>query len=246
MKITKLEYTHRDLQALPAAHVSAFLSVGHFLNEANLLRKLILVSNLDETGNEAEEKARLILSLTLANSLAVKIHAGWMNIRKIARNHEFSSVFTQPEIKECYDRLTPLLAKNSLLHRFRNTHGAHYPATLSLAQLPNIADADVALYRTVYDGDTLSLISALCAAGSLVDVSGDKTVQEALQSVIAAVVHAADIYCSLLLQILSALVRHVIKAPSRQSIIANDDACSLSDVRLRFFCDPPVLNGTAA
>ena len=92
---------------------------------------------------------------------------------------------------------------------------------------------------TTYDGDTLSLISILSAAGSLVHISGaQKTVQEALGSVIDAMVSAFQIYCTLLLELLFYLVKHDIRAPGKQTVIANDDACELSDIKLRFFCDP--------
>jgi hypothetical protein len=75
MNITRLSYTRKDLDALPEPHISTFLLVGHFLNEANWLRKLISISVLDQSGNEPEEKA---LTLMLTNLSAGKIHAGWM------------------------------------------------------------------------------------------------------------------------------------------------------------------------
>jgi hypothetical protein len=239
MNITRLSYARKDLDALPELHISTFLLVGHFLNEANWLRKLISVSVLDQSGIEPEEKARLALTLMLTNLSAGKIHAGWMRIRAFAEEPTLAAAFEKERIKDLYARLAPLLAEGSLIHKFRNRQGSHYPTSLSLAQLPNIADEDVALFTTTYDGDMLSLISTLSAAGNLVHVSGDQTVQEALGSVIDAMVNAFDIYCTLLLEILFSLVKHDIRAPSKQTVIPNSDACELSDIRLRFFCDPP-------
>jgi hypothetical protein len=239
MNITRLSYARKDLDALPELHISTFLLVGHFLNEANWLRKLISISVLDQSGNEPEEKARLALTLMLTNLSAGKIHAGWMRVRTFAEEPTLAGAFDSERIKDLYARLAPLLAEGSLIHKFRNRQGSHYPTVLSLAQLPNIAEEDVALFTTTYDGDMLSLISTLSAAGNLVHVSGDQTVQAALGSVIDAVVNAFDIYCTLLLEILFSLVKRDIRAPSKQTVIANDDACELSDIRLRFFCDPP-------
>jgi hypothetical protein len=239
MNITRLSYTHRDLVTLSELHVSTLLLVGHFLNEANWLRKLILMATMDQSGSEPEEKARLALTLMLANVSAGKIHAGWMRIMSFEKEPTLAALFAKDKVKDLYARLAPLLAEGSLLHKFRNRQGSHYPTSLSLAQLPNIADDDVALFATPYDGDTLSLMSTLCAAGSLVHISGDQTVDEALGSVIDAVVKAFDIYCTLLLEILFSLLKNDIRAPGKQTVIANDGACKLSDIRLRFFCDPP-------
>jgi hypothetical protein len=239
MNITRLSYSQKDLETVPEMHVSTLLLIGHFLNEANWLRKLILISTMDESGNEPEEKARLALTLMLANLSAGKIHAGWMRVKAIAEEPTLATVFDKDKVRDLYARLAPLLAEGSLIHKFRNRQGSHYPTSLSLAQLPDIADDDVALFATPYDGDVLSLISTLCAAGSLVHISGDQTVQEALASVIDAVVKAFDIYCTLLLELLFSLVKNDIRAPGKQTTISNDGACKLSDIRLRFFCDPP-------
>jgi hypothetical protein len=64
-------------------------------------------------------------------------------------------------------------------------------------------------------------------------------VAAALETVIKALVAAFEIYCSLLLAILFALVKNDIVAASKQDVIAIGDAIELSDIRLRFFCDPP-------
>lgn len=239
MNVTRLSYSYRDLEKLPEAHVSALLSVGHFLNEANWLRKLILIATMDDSGPEPEEKARLALTLMLANVSASKIHGGWMRVRAMAKEPTLVPLFAQKNVKEQFDRLEPLLVEGSLLHNFRNRQGSHYPASLSLAQLPNIADQDVALFATPFDGDTLSLISTLCAAGNLVHVTSDETVAEALETVIKALVETFEVHCSLLLAILFALVKNNIRATGKQDVIALGDACELSDIRLRFFCNPP-------
>lgn len=239
MNVTRRTYSPKDIENLPEIHVSTFLLVGHFLNEANWLRKLILIASMDESGPEPEEKARLALTLMLANVSASKIHGGWMRVRAMAKEPTLVPLFAQKDVSEPFDRLVPLLAEGSLLHKFRNRQGSHYPASLSLAQPPNIASNDVALFATPFDGDTLSLISTLCAAGSLIDVSGDQTVSAALETVIKALVEAFEIYGSLLLAMLFALVKNDIRAAGKQDIVGVGDACELSDIRLRFFCNPP-------
>jgi hypothetical protein len=147
-------------------------------------------------------------------------------------------VFERDGIRDLYGRLAPLLAKGSLIYEIRNRHGSHCPNSLSLAQLPGIAPEDLALFATRYDGNTFALISTLCAAGSLVHVSHDQTVQEALGSVIDKLVSAFDAYCALLIAILFSLIKCDIKAHSRQTVISNDGACTLADIQLRFFCSP--------
>jgi hypothetical protein len=131
MNVTRLSYSPKDLEKLPETHVSVLLLVGHFLNEANWLGKLILIATMDESGPEPEEKARLALTLMLANVSASKIHGGWMRVRGFAQGPTLAPVFPLESVKEQFDRLEPLLVEGSLLHKFRNRQGSHYPASLS-------------------------------------------------------------------------------------------------------------------
>jgi hypothetical protein len=239
MDINKLCFSPPDLANLPKKHVSAFLLVGHCVNEANWLRKLILVSTLDETGHEAECNARLTLSLMLANIIAGKMHAGWMKLRAMAGDVDFKRIFDQPKINSLFAELQPLLAQESLIHRFRNSHASHYSMSMALSDLPHIAEGDVAIYGTRYDGDALSLISTLCSAGSLIRTSGDHTVADALQTLLNAVVKALDIYCTLLLEVFGYLINNYVNVPRKQVVIGNDGAVTLRDTQLRFFCVPP-------
>lgn len=239
MDINKLCFSYEALESLPKKHVSAFLLIGHFVNEANWLRKLILISTLDQTGSEAEGNARLTLSLMLANIIAGKMHSGWMKLRAMAVDVEFKPIFDRPKIGALYTNLESVLAKHSLIHKFRNTHASHYSMAMTLSDLPNIAVEDVAIYGTRYDGDALSLISALCAAGSLVSTSGENTVSDALETVLNAVVKGVDDYCTLLLEIFGYLINHYIKIPKTPIVVRNDGAVTLKETRLRFFCVPP-------
>jgi hypothetical protein len=78
MDISKISYSAAQLEGMGPQNLSAALLLGLFLNEVNWLQKLLLITTMDESGNEAEHQARLSLSLMLSKLLATKMHAGWM------------------------------------------------------------------------------------------------------------------------------------------------------------------------
>lgn len=236
MQIHKFTYPNSVLDALPKEQLSAFLLLGLFLNEANWLQKLLLISTLDETGNEAEKQARLALSLMLSKLLAAKIHEGWNRIRC---NPLKDALPSNDKTQQIRSQLEQRLAKDSVIHKVRAQHAFHYPNTLSLNGLPAISQSDVALFMTHHSGDTLSLISELSAAAGLMAIGNASTVAEALDGVLKEVVAVAGIYCEYLSETLANFVGEVIQSSAAADVIDNDDAPTLDLVRLRFFAAPP-------
>lgn len=147
-QIHKFSFPVSALEVLPKEQLSTFLLLGLFLNEANWLQKLLLVSTLDRSGNEAEEKARLALSLMLSKGLAAKIHQGWCRMQGNPMRATLIALPLSTQADQLHQELAPMLAKGSIIHSVRNCHAFHYPTRLSLDGLPGIAQADVAIYAT--------------------------------------------------------------------------------------------------
>jgi hypothetical protein len=239
MDIYKFSFSPGALSALPQHQLSAFLLLGLFLNEANWLQKIILVSTLDQTGNEAEDKARLALSLMMAKVLAAKIHEGWNRLRTDPLKTTLSSLPDSTRLDELRAQLEQRLAKNSLIHQVRLGHAAHYPTSLSLEGLPGIAQGDVALYMTEHAGDVLSLISELSAVAKMRPIGQSANVGEALGNIIDELVAVCGDYCEYLARAQRNLVTHAIADRPAQEVICNADAPPLDSIHLRFFASPP-------
>jgi len=239
MDIHKFSFPSAVLTALPKDQLSAFLLLGLFLNEANWLQKILLVSTLDQTGHEAEEKARLALSLMTAKLLAAKIHEGWNRLSHDPLKATLDNLPQSPRIKELRDLLAQQLAKNSLMHQVRLGHAAHYPTALSLDGLPHLTQSEAALYMTEHAGDVFSLISELSAVAEMKAIGRSEDIGVALGNIIDELVEVAGNYCEFLAAMLTGCFTHAISSKPAQEIISNSDAPPLDEIRLRFFAQPP-------
>ena len=239
MQIHKVTYPVSALQAMPPAQRSAFLLLGHFLNEANWLQKLILYSTLDESGHEAERQARLALSLMVSKVFAAKIHEGWVRLTTGELGATVAELTLSPDVERIRADLKEHLRPDSILHKIRRDLAFHYPTSLSLDGLPGISDGDAALYMSAHAGDTISLIGELSAAAELNAVVGSDHLGESLGAVLDEVVKVSALYSDFLHASLVALTDLSLKGAPTHEIIGNEDAMPLEDVRLRFFVTPP-------
>ena len=191
MDIHKFSFPTAALHALPKEQLSAFLFLGLFLNEANWLQKILLVATLDQTGHEAEERARLALSLMTAKLLAAKIHEGWNRLSHDPLKTTLSAFPASARAEELRELLGQQLAKNSLMHQVRLSHAAHYPTSLSLDGLPHLTQSESALYMTEHAGDVFSLISELSAVAEMKAIGQSDDVSIALGAIIDELVEVA-------------------------------------------------------
>ena len=239
MQIHKLSYPSSVLAALPRERLSAFLLLGHFLNETNWLQKLLVVAAQDETGHAAEVHARMALSLMLTKVFAAKIHEGWNRMSSGALKATLDTLTLSPRTQERRQQLAERLRAESIVHKVRKLQAFHYPTSLSLDGLPGVAQGDVALYLTQHAGDTLSLISELSAASEMNAIAGIDHVGQSLNAVLTEVVDVSGLYGDFLHGTLEALINESITAEPLDEVIDNADAPLLQDVRLRFFATPP-------
>ena len=240
MDIHKLTFPISVLTTLPKDQLSAFLLLGLFLNEANWLQKILLVSTLDQSGHEAEEKARLALSLMMAKLLAAKIHEGWNRLSHDPLKTTLDALPKSTRAEKLRARLTQQLAKNSLMHQVRLRHAAHYPTSLSLEGLPNLTQGEAAIFMTEHAGDVFSLVSELSAVAEMKAIGQSEDLGIALGNIIDELVDVAGNYCEWLALMLSSCFEVVSIKPT-QEIIANAEAPRLDETRLRFFAKPPTV-----
>jgi hypothetical protein len=194
MRVHKLTFPPSALAAMPEAHRSDLLQLGLFLNDANWMRKLLLICSLDESEEEPEERARFALTASVAKMLAGKMHEGWLKMTSRPLADAIATVSVPARTVALRDQLAASLAQESLIHRVRRGHAAHYPSGLSLDGLPNIAQGDAAIYFSNHAGDTLSLISELSAAAEWIALGGYQDVVEAVQAISNELVRVVGLY----------------------------------------------------
>jgi len=239
MQIHKLTYPSSALAALPRDRLSAFLLLGHFLTEANWLQKLLVIATHDETGNAAEVHARMALSLMVTKLFAAKIHEGWNRITHGELQSTLDTLSLSSELSELKQNLAERLCAESIIHRVRRSHAAHYLLSLSLEGLPNIAQSDIALYMTPHAGDTVSVISELSAAAEFNAITGLNHMAQSVEIILKELIRVSELYSDFLHGTLEALIGESIAVKPVDEFIDNADAPALQDVRLRFFATPP-------
>ena len=241
MEIHKLTFDPTRLRAAPAERLSAFLLVGHFLSEANWLQKLLLVASQDRSGGKPERDARLSLALMVTRIFLAKIHEGWNRIRNQPLHGTLSSLSPALTSSPRYAALQAQLAKDSIAHRIRNNVGFHYPHALSLEGLPGIARDDVGIYMTDHVGDTLSILSELSAATSLMPITGAATLQDAIGKTLDEAIAVGHVYVSFLHEALEALVDEF--GEHEDQTFTDPAALRFDELQARFFAIMPVVDG---
>ena len=239
MDITKFSYSAAQLEGMGPDNLSLALLLGLFLNEANWLQKLLLISTLDESGGEPERRARMSLSLMLTKILAAKMLEGWKNLTTGKAGRTLDSLALPAEAHELRKELTPMLAKKTIIYEVRNLHGGHYPASLSLEKLKGISEADLVLFMTPYAGDTLSTISGLAAASSMTSIAPARELHESMDKILGEIVKALGLYCQFMHAALAELLAEKIQGQPATEAIPNDDAPAYGSIRLPFFAVAP-------
>lgn len=237
MDITRINYTAAQLESAGADNLSALLLIGLFLNEANWLQKLLLISTMDEPDTEPEHRAHLSLSLMLAKLIAAKMLEGWLRMTSNPMKRTLDALALPKDVLELRAKLEPLLVKDSIIYKVRNFHGGHYPTKLSLDRLPGINPGDVVLFMTPYSGDTISTISELAAAAELANIAPAPMLHESVDEILKQTVGALGLYCSFMHGVLAELLCEKVQGKPSHEELPND-APPLDSVKLRFFAAP--------
>lgn len=235
MDIHRITFPPSALLALPRPQLSAFLLLGHLLNEANWLQKLLLYSVPDDDGGVPEKHARLALSVTASHMLAAKIHEGWLKLTSGKLATTLGELPQSKKLTNVRAKLRELLRKDSLIHKIRNHHAFHYPPALSLDALPGIAQNDCAMYLTEHVGDTLSLVSALSAAAEMNSATGLSHVGKTVDRVRKEINKATRLYSDFLHGSLQLLIDASLGDSFERSVVAKGSAAPLVGVRAPFF-----------
>jgi hypothetical protein len=238
LTIRKLEISAGALRALTAEQRSALFLLGLFLNEANWLRKLLVMAIMS-MGDDPDGQASFALTVNIAMTLAAKIYEGWKKAQAGTLAKTIHSVALPDELKALRKQINRALGTPTVA-RIRNSYSFHYPATLDFAKLP-IEDADSIIYVTdgACNGDVFSHLSSLVALEPLLAVNAQTDWRQGLEDVWNEVTNVTGLYCFFLSEALGLLITKWLPGKVTSSSITKPDAQKLHEASLQFFCHPP-------
>lgn len=239
LAVQKITIRADALRGLSPERRSAVLLLGHMMNEANWLRKLLVQAVLG-ISDSPEGKAQFGLTVILATILASKLHEGWLRMTSEEVGPILRDLQLPPELVQFRKDLKKVI-EEGVLATIRNKFAFHYPHTLDFVKLTGVDDADTVIFCTesAYNGDLFADVSALAAIDSLITHDENADWQVALKSVWEAVTNASGRYCKFVSEVLAFALTSWLADGfySENIVIAN--APKLDESPLVFFAHPP-------
>jgi hypothetical protein len=238
LAIRKLVIPVAALRSLTAEQRSALFLLGLFLNDANWLRKLLVIATMS-MGDGPDGQAGFALTVNIATTLAAKIHEGWKKVQTGTLGKTIHGVTLPEQLKALRKQINKAL-ETPTIGRIRNSFSSHYPATLDFAKLP-IDDDDSILYATesAYNGDVFSHLSSLVALEPLLAINMKADWRQGLVDVWNEVTIVAGLYCFFLSECLGLLISQWLADNITTTSVIKPNAPKLHELSLQFFVHPP-------
>lgn len=242
LTIRKLTLSIAALRKLPKEQRSAILLLGLFLNEANWLRKLLVMATMS-MGDNPDGQANFALTVQLATTLAGKIYEG---LKKVRAGDLAKTIHTVPfpdGLKTLQKEINRAM-KTPTITKIRNTYSFHYPASLDFIKLASIDDADSVLYVTesAYNGDVFSHLSSLAALEPLLAMDDTADWRNGLTSIWNEITKISGLYCQFLSETLALLMSHWLSGEIASETTIEPHAPEIHNIPLRFFAHAPTRN----
>lgn len=239
LTIHKLTLSITALRNLPPEQRSTILLLGLFLNEANWLRKLLVMATMS-MGDRPDGQANFALTVQLATTLAGKIHEGLNKVRSGNLAKSINTVPFPDGLKALRKDLNRALATPTIKN-IRNGYSFHYPTSLDFTKLASIDDADSLLYMTesAYNGDVFSHLSSLAALEPLLAMDTAADWRSSLVSVWNEITKVSGLYCSFLSETLGLLLNQWMAGKITSDTLIEPHVPEIHEIPLRFFAHAP-------
>jgi hypothetical protein len=226
-------------KALQPGQRSVILVLGYMMNEANWLRKLLVqaVVGLDDT---LEGQAKLGLVLTLASTLASKLHEGWLYMTSAEAGPLIRELPLSPALLELR-RSFKVNFDEGTLSTIRNKIGFHYPRHLDVARYARMSEEECVIVTSEngYNTDLFSYLSALALLEALVAEDKSQDWQAEFNSVWSTVTEASGQYCMVVSEILAFALQNWLAGKFTVRPVDIGPVPKLDDISLVFFAHPP-------
>lgn len=246
LAIKKIAIAPDALRALSPEQRSSLLLLGHLLNEANWLRKLLVQAVLG-ISDTPEGQAQFALVVTLATTLGSKLYEGWPRLNQPPIGPLMKTLPLPAKLVELRKQLHPRFDGTGLVNKIRNQFGFHYPTDMDFARLPAPDEADTTLFVTEkgYRGDVFAHISALAAVDALIAHRPHADWHTSLREIWEEITDLAGGYCTYVSELIAFVLTQWLPGKITVSDILLPDAPS-ADARpspLVFFAHPPAIIG---
>ena len=182
MKLAKINYSKAELLSIPKKDLEFFIQLMNFFNEANILRKLMVISgNSREEASKNEVIARSLSSqgLFFMRIQAGKLYEGWNMLNThFFNNKTFSQEYNEKgssQSKKSLSKLKESFGRGNLLKKIRNIYAFHYSKESSnnmIKQIENAPDSEMfeLYFSEEYGNCFLSLANDLLNSSILEDI----------------------------------------------------------------------------
>ncbi len=177
MELTKIEISKAKLDAIPEGERIFFVQIGSFLNDINMLHKLILFTH-KVMPTDAEQKAQNSLSFFLLTMLAGKLREGWSIVEKKFVDTKIATDYEKclnPTAKESFARLEKYFKnRRTLVYTVRNKFASHYESKIIKKEIDNTPEEEIfELFLTPEQGNCLYFMSSLLSGSAILNTLGE-------------------------------------------------------------------------
>ncbi len=223
---------------------SALFLLGHLLNEANWLRKL-LVQSVMGISDTPEGQAQFALVLTLATTLGSKLYEGWPCLNNKPIGPLMKTLPLPQPLIDLRKQLHPRFDGNSLIAKVRNQFGFHYPGNLGFSRLQTPDEADTTLFLTEqgYRGDVFMNVAALAAIDALIAHRPLPDWHDSLREIWEEITDLAGGYCTYISELIAFIMKVWLSGKYAVSDVVLPDVPKIGALPapMVFFAHPPDL-----
>jgi hypothetical protein len=174
MKLTKANFSKKQLDQLSEKEKVFFVQLAHLLDELMILAKCVkFATNPTEVKEEVKRIAQYTQALFFIKILAGKIYEGWKMLQtsyfSSKLSHKYDKLLSEPARKSI-NELKKYFAKNNIIREIRRKYAFHYDRKKIKDQLNNITqDETLSMFITEHQGTSLFAFSDTIINSALLD-----------------------------------------------------------------------------
>ena len=146
MKVTRVEFTKKQLENLSEDEAVFVVQVSHFINEIMILEKCIIYSmNSMKKEDDFKKYIHMYQTVFFLKVLAGKLHEGWGMLEKSYFGAQLSKKYDsqlRKEAKDYLDEIKKYFSNENLIHTIRTKYAFHYDRDQIKNYLDNISDEE--------------------------------------------------------------------------------------------------------
>ena len=246
MQLHRIAVPKEILVEMPENERNFFISVGHLLNELNVLNKIFYRCSRYPTSDRIVGKAQTTQALCMAKILAGKLAVGWEMLRTFYFNTQLSreySLLLSPEASEAQRELGRYFGRSTnVVSAIRNRYAFHYDLKQFSEALAAPSEEDGwEKFIGKKTGNSLYFFSELVIGHSLLRHINSVSQKAAMETLIDDINLICELFITFLTGCLIVITERYLLNDDGLSIepVNIEDPPGLDDVRIPFFVSAP-------